>query len=302
MTMETGAARRVVKIVPSVQPHEGVSFLVHRPFPGQAMAAPDPFLLLDEMGPVALKPSEAKGAWDHPHRGFETVTYMLEGGMEHRDSQGNAGSLTPGDVQWMTAFTGVVHSEMPAEDFLPNGGRMHGFQLWVNLARRDEIMAPCYQEIPGRSISQATSADGRVWVRMIAGESLGACAVLETRMSITYLHFFIQPCGKVSQTVPAGYNAPAFGVEGSGASERPASPARYHDAVIFDIAGDLVEIEGAAGVAEPWRVLLLAGQPVNEPISRYGAFGMNTREEIYQAMDDYDKGRMGAIPAAVKRM
>src|SRR4029078_11064638 len=147
----------------------------------------DPFLLLDEMGPKNLAPGEAKGAPDHPHRGFETVTYMLEGRMQHKDSKGNAGSLTPGDVQWMTAGAGVVHSEMPEREFALNGGRLHGFQLWVNLPKRDKMITPRYQEIPGSQIPAANSEDGLVKVRVIACVSLGVKAVIETRTPIIYL-------------------------------------------------------------------------------------------------------------------
>ncbi|MEP6994977.1 MAG: pirin family protein, partial [Acidobacteriota bacterium] len=174
-------ARTVDRVLSSVETLEGAGFLVHRPFPTSALDQFDPFLLLDEMGPMELAPGQAKGAPDHPHRGFETVTYLLSGEMEHRDSRGNHGRLTPGDVQWMTAGAGVVHSEMPAADFLARGGRMHGFQLWVNLPRRDKMMAPRYQEIPAARIPEATSADGAVAVRVLAGEALGSRAVIDTR-------------------------------------------------------------------------------------------------------------------------
>src|SRR5712692_4352342 len=139
--------RSVQAVIPAIETFEGAGFPVHRPFPTRSLDHFDPFLLLDQMGPADLGPGEAKGAPDHPHRGFETVTYMLEGRMEHRDSRGNAGQIGPGDVQWMTAGDGVVHSEMPAPELLSRGGRMHGFQLWVNLPRRDKRMAPRYQEI-----------------------------------------------------------------------------------------------------------------------------------------------------------
>lgn len=155
MVSQRNAVRPVTRVVQSMQTLEGAGFLVQRPFPAAGLSAVNPFLLLDEMGPMDLVPGEAKGAPDHPHRGFETVTYMLEGRMEHRDSLGNAGSIGPGDVQWMTAGSGVVHSEMPARDLLANGGVMHGFQLWVNLPGRDMMMQPRYQEIPGRQISEA---------------------------------------------------------------------------------------------------------------------------------------------------
>src|ERR687883_1255581 len=171
-------ARTVAGIVNSIETLEGAGFLVRRPFPKASFAEFDPFLLLDEMGPMTLAPNKAKGAPDHPHRGFETVTYLLSGEMEHKDSQGHAGKLRAGDVQWMTAGAGVVHSEMPSAEFQRKGGRLHGFQLWVNLPRRDKLTRPRYQEIPAASIPFAHTEDNLVRVRVLAGESLGARAVI----------------------------------------------------------------------------------------------------------------------------
>src|SRR5476649_1736968 len=159
-------ARIVTHVVPTVRTLEGGGFSVRRPFPTEAIDHHDPFLLLDEMGPMDVRPGEAKGAPDHPHRGFETVTYLLSGEMEHRDSAGNVGRLTPGDVQWMTAGDGVVHSEMPSDAFQRTGGRMHGFHLWVNLPKRDKRMRPRYQDLKAAQIPQATSADGLAKVRV----------------------------------------------------------------------------------------------------------------------------------------
>src|SRR3954451_1622614 len=174
-------SRSALHVVNSDETTEGEGFVVHRSFPTHFLSDFDPFMLLDEMGPMDLAPGEAKGAPDHPHRGFETVTYVLSGRMEHKDSQGNSGRRGPGDVQWMTAGAGVVHSEMPEREFSLRGGRMHGFQLWVNLPGRDKLMRPRYQEIPAGEIPSAVSEDGLVTVRVIAGEALGARALIETR-------------------------------------------------------------------------------------------------------------------------
>src|SRR5258708_5591341 len=152
---QTGQGRTVAEIVDSIETIEGGGFLVRRPFPTPKFSQFDPFLLLDEMGPIELGPGEAKGAPDHPHRGFETVTYMLAGDLEHKDSRGHAGRLRAGDVQWMTAGAGVIHREMPAEEFARNGGRMHAFQLWVNLPKRDKMTKPRYQEISSARIPKA---------------------------------------------------------------------------------------------------------------------------------------------------
>jgi redox-sensitive bicupin YhaK (pirin superfamily) len=181
--------RSASRIINSVKTIEGGGFVVNRSFPTQSLSDLDPFQLLDEMGPMDVAPGEAKGAPDHPHRGFETVTYMLEGIFEHKDSEGHSGRLNPGDVQWMTAGSGVIHSEMPDKDFVRTGGRMHGFQLWVNLPKRDKMIKPRYQEIPSSEIPVGRTDDGKVSVKVIAGEALGVQAAIETRTPIMYLHF-----------------------------------------------------------------------------------------------------------------
>jgi redox-sensitive bicupin YhaK (pirin superfamily) len=293
---ETSRAGRTVSgIVNSIQTLEGGGFLVRRPFPKAAFSEFDPFLLLDEMGPMDVAPGEAKGAPDHPHRGFETVTYILSGEMEHKDSRGHAGRLSAGDVQWMTAGAGVVHSEMPSQAFLRNGGRMHGFQLWVNLPQRDKMMKPRYQEIPSAQIPKTTSADGLVSVSVIAGEALGQKAVIETRTPIIYLHYRLEPGGVVTQQVPRDYNAFVYVVEGAGLFGSEGERGADGQMVMFAPDGDEVRIENSADAKEALEVLLIAGLPFNEPIARYGPFVMNTEAEIRQAFEDYSQGRMGVI-------
>lgn len=284
--------RSVRRVLPSVATLEGAGFLVHRSFPTSALDHFDPFLLLDEMGPTDLGPGEAKGAPDHPHRGFETVTYLLAGQMEHGDSRGNRGRLGPGDVQWMTAGSGVVHSEMPEAAFAARGGRMHGFQLWVNLPRRDKMMAPRYQEVPAAGIPVGRSADGRVTARVIAGEALGARAVIDTRTPIVYLDLSVAPGGALDQPLPAGFNAFAYVVEGEGRFGADGTPAKAHELVLFSGGGDTVRVEAPRDGA-PLRVLLVAGQPLGEPVARAGPFVMNTRAEVVQAFEDFQAGRLG---------
>jgi redox-sensitive bicupin YhaK (pirin superfamily) len=286
-----GNTRTVRRVLPSVETLEGAGFLVHRPFPTSALDHFDPFLLLDEMGPMDLAPGEAKGAPDHPHRGFETVTYLLDGAMEHGDSRGNQGRLGPGDVQWMTAGSGVVHSEMPAADFQARGGRMHGFQLWVNLPRRDKMMAPRYQEISSDRIPAATSEDGAVSVRVLAGEALGRRAVIDTRTPIVYLDLTLSAGAAFSQPIPAEFHAFAYVVEGTGLFGAEKTPAHPHELVLFRDDGEEARLE--AGGGEPLRALLIAGQPIDEPVARAGPFVMNSRAEILQAFEDFQNGRMG---------
>jgi quercetin 2,3-dioxygenase len=293
--MRTNKGRTVAGIVNSIETLEGGGFLVRRPFPKSSFSDFDPFLLLDEMGPMDVAPGEAKGAPDHPHRGFETVTYLLSGEMEHKDSSGHAGRLRSGDVQWMTAGAGVVHAEMPSAEFLRTGGRMHGFQMWVNLPQRDKMIKPRYQEIPSTKIPKATSADGLVSVSVIAGEAMGEKALIETRTPIIYLHYRLEPGGMVTQQVPHDYSTFAYIVDGAGLFGAEGERAGDGQMVIFAPDGDDVKIENPAGEKGALEVLLIAGVPLNEPIARYGPFVMNTEAEIHQAFEDYRRGRMGAI-------
>jgi len=286
--------RSIARIVRAEETLEGAGFRVRRPFPTRAMDNFDPFLLLDEMGPMELAPGEAKGAPDHPHRGFETVSYVLDGRMQHADSAGHAGTIGPGDVQWMTAGRGVVHSEMPDRELALRGGRMHGFQLWVNLPQRDKMMAPRYQEIPAAQIPEGRSDDGKVRVRVIAGESLGARAVIETQTPIFYLHAKLEPGAVLAQPAARTWNTFAYVVSGTGRFGDDARGATQGDAVFFAPDGDELRIESPPGGAL-LEVLILGGVPLGEPIARYGPFVMNTRTELLQAVEDYQAGRMGEI-------
>lgn len=283
--------RSVSEVVTAHRQLEGGGFPVRRPFPTAGRDMVDPFLLLDEMGPVDWGPGEAIGAPDHPHRGFETVTYVLEGRMEHRDSGGHHGVIGPGDVQWMTAGAGVVHSELPEESFLRTGGRMHGFQLWVNLPRSDKMMQPRYQEIPAERIPSVRSEDGKVTVRVIAGEAMGASAVIDTRTPIFYLHYSLEPGGRVEQPAGKEYNVFLYAYDGSVRIGDQAVTAGH--AVIFDDGGERVAFENAGD--EPAGALLIGGVPLREPVARYGPFVMNYKAEILEAIEDFQSGRMGKI-------
>jgi len=287
--------RAVAGVVNSIETLEGAGFLVRRPFPKPQFSEFDPFLLLDEMGPMELGPNQAKGAPDHPHRGFETVTYMLSGEMQHKDSRGHAGSLTPGDVQWMTAGAGVVHSEMPSAEFARKGGRMHGFQLWVNLPKRDKMIRPRYQEFPSAQIPRVTSADELVTVKVIAGQAMGQKAVIETRTPIMYLHYSIKPGGVVTQRVPSDFNTFAYVVDGRGLFGAEREAGEDGQMVLFAHDGDEVRIENPSDATSTLEVLLIGGVPLNEPVARYGPFVMNTKQEIFQAIEDYQNGKMGEI-------
>ncbi|CAN7285875.1 pirin family protein [Trinickia sp. LjRoot230] len=288
-----GSTIRSIKFtIPAARTTEGGGFVVHRPFPTRVLMDFDPFLLLDEMGPVDYAPGEAKGAPDHPHRGFETVTYLLEGRFSHRDSAGHSGVLRPGDVQWMTAGAGVVHSEMPDPEFAREGGRVHGLQLWVNLPRQDKMIAPRYQEIASEHIPIGVSDDGKVRVKVIAGEALGAKAVIETRTAILFQHFSIEPGGSIIHSVPTNFRVFAYPLSGTGRFGVTKQAVTAQQMIAFDNDGDAVML---AAAETPLEVLLIGGMPLNEPIVRHGPFVMNTEDEIRQAVLDYQAGRMGRV-------
>lgn len=284
--------RTVNRVVTAHRQREGGGFIVRRPYPTAGLDLVDPFLLLDEMGPVDYQPGEAVGAPDHPHRGFETVTYLLEGESQHEDSEGHTGTLRAGDVQWMTAGAGVVHSELPSRRIREEGGRVHGFQVWVNLPRRDKLMGPRYQEVPAAGIPVGRSADGLAEVRVVAGEALGARAVIQTRTPIFFQDWTLRPGAQVTLPLPAEHQASAylFGGEAlvAGAVVRDGQLALLGE-------GDAVELGASKAASAPARVLLLSGVPLREPVARYGPFVMNTPEEIHQAIVDFQAGRMGEI-------
>ena len=284
--------RTISEIITAKTTTEGDGFQVNRPFPNYAIRDFDPFLLLDEMGPVNYAPNEAKGASPHPHRGFETVTYMIEGAFEHKDSQGNSGKLMPGDVQWMTAGSGVIHSELPEEEFAKKGGRFHGLQLWVNLPKKEKMINPRYQEISSNDIPVAKTDDGSVQVKVIAGESMGTKAVIDTKIPIIFLHFKLQPNATFTQNIPQNYNAFAYVIKGNAFFGSEKTLAKKNQAVFFDQKGENLVLSSHNDSAE---VLLIAGTPINEPVKRYGPFVMNTEEELQQAINDYQNGKMGKI-------
>ena len=290
--MTASTLRPVVRVVTAHRQREGAGFVVRRPFPSAGLDVADPFLMLDEMGPVDYGPGEARGAPDHPHRGFETVSCILAGEMEHEDSAGHRGTLGPGDVQWMTAGRGVIHSEMPSTAVRERGGRVHGFQLWVNLPARDKMIAPRYQEIPRARIPEATTGDGLAHVRVIAGEALGASAVIETRTPIAYHDWTLRPGAWLEVPVPESYTGYVY-VFG-GAARVGGTEVQDGQLAVLG-AGQAVELAVPSAASGPARLLLLAGAPLREPVVAYGPFVMNTKAQIVAAIEDYQSGRMGEI-------
>lgn len=277
-----------MRLVPAPQVIEGGGFIVRRPFPVQGLSYVDPFLLVDEMGPVDYPPGKAVGAPDHPHRGFETVTYLLEGGMEHEDSFGHRGSLRPGDVQWMTAGKGVIHSEMPSQEMLASGGRMHGFQIWINLPRSLKMAQPRYQEYAAAQLPYVEA--GGVRVRVIAGEYAGRRSPVETTAPASMLHVRLDPGAQSSFVIAPGSNAIVHAVHGSAGVN--GSHLDEHFAALFEPAPPSLEVMAAG---DGFEAMVLAGVPLREPVARYGPFVMNTADELQQAFDDFQNGRFGEI-------
>lgn len=279
--------REIAKLVRGQPTSDGDGVRLTRVIGGAALADLDPFLLLDEFGSDA-RADYIGGFPSHPHRGFETVTYMLEGRMRHRDNQGNEGLLVPGSVQWMTAGRGIIHSEMPEQE----EGRMRGFQLWVNLAAKDKMTAPRYQDIAPERIPAVRAADGGE-VRVIAGEFVDASGtairgpVQGIAIDPVYFDVTLPQGARFTHALDAGHNAFVYVFEGQGGIGERAEDAVRGDLAVLGV-GERVTV--AAAVA-PVRFLLIAGRPLDEPVVKYGPFVMNTRAQIVQAVDDYSAGR-----------
>ncbi len=278
---------------------EGEGFPVRRAFAGVDLAALDPFIHMDQMGAVEYAPGEPKGTAWHPHRGFETVTYMIDGILRHQDSQGGGGLITGGDTQWMTAGSGLLHIEAPPEEVVLAGGLFHGFQLWVNLPRTLKMTDPRYQDIRGGEVTLLTSADGGALVRVIAGSVAGHDGPGSTRTPITLIHATLAPGAQLRVPWRPEFNALVYGVSGAGSvGFSPAAPLTGGQLAVLG-AGDVVTVS-ADQQHQPnqsFDVLILGGQPIREPIATYGPFVMNTRDEIVTAFEDFQAGRLGVVPA-----
>ena len=287
-------SRPIADVITAQRTMEGAGFPVRRPFPTPQLDNLDPFLMLDEVGPVDWPPGEAMGAPDHPHRGFETISYLLSGEKLHEDSTGDYQIMKPGDVQWMTAGAGIVHSEMPSPAMRKAGGRAHSFQVWVNLPREHKMVAQRYQLVAGGQIPLGQSADGLVTARVIAGEAYGVTAKINTYTPVTLQDWTLQPGGRAQPAPPADQKMALYLFEGSLAVGPQGRIINEGQLVIFG-DGDNIDLALDAAAGPPARLLLFGGVPIREPIARYGPFVMNTGEELRQAFDDYKAGRMGAI-------
>ncbi len=282
-------------------PHglEGEGFPVRRAFAGVDLADLDPFVHLDQMGEVEYAPGEPKGTPWHPHRGFETVTYMIDGTFEHQDSNGGGGVITNGDTQWMTAGAGILHIEKPPEWLVTSGGLFHGFQLWVNLPRAQKWAAPRYQDLRAGEVALATSSDGGALVRIIAGEVAGHKGPGSTYTPMTLVHATLSPGARLALPWRSDYNALVYAMAGRGTVGVEARPIETGQLAVFGPGNTLAvsALPLQESRSPNLDILVLGGRPIGEPVAWMGPFVMNTREEVITAFADYQAGRLGTIPA-----
>jgi quercetin 2,3-dioxygenase len=295
----TAAERPVRSVTTAPSGFEGEGFPVRRAFAGVDLSHLDPFIHMDQMGEVDYAPGEPKGTAWHPHRGFETVTYIIDGVFRHQDSNGGGGLITNGDTQWMTAGGGILHIEEPPEDLVMSGGLFHGFQLWVNLPRRLKMTNPRYQDIRAQQVSLLSSPDGGALIRVIAGDLGGHPGPGITHTPITLLHATVQPGAQLRLPWPRDFNALVYVLAGWGTAGPDHRPVRTGQLAVFG-AGDALTVQASQTQDGPGReldILVLGGAPIREPVAAYGPFVMNTRDELVQAFEDFQAGRLGTIPA-----
>ena len=278
---------------------EGEGFPVRRAFAGVPVSDLDPFIHMDQMGEVEYAPGEPKGTPWHPHRGFETVTYMIDGTFQHQDSIGGGGLITNGSTQWMTAGSGILHIERPPEQLIASGGLFHGIQLWVNLPAADKWIDPRYQGIEADNVLLLTSPDGGALIRVIAGDVAGHRGPGATHTPISLVHATVEPGAEFVLPWPRDFNALVYALGGSGSVGPEARPFRSGQLAVFG-AGDtlVVRADAAQESRHPaLEVLVLGGRPIGEPVYAHGPFVMNTRAEIIEAFEDFEAGKLGTVPA-----
>ena len=296
---ENAVERKIARVAMAASGFEGEGFPVRRAFAGIPLQYLDPFIMMDQMGEVEYAAGEAKGTPWHPHRGFETVTYMIDGVFKHRDSNGGGGLITNGDTQWMTAGAGILHIEAPTEEIVLEGGVVHGVQLWVNLPKSKKWSPPRYQDIRSSALSLISSHDGGALIRVIAGTLDDFKGPGVTHTPIAMLHASISPGARLELPWRPDYNALAYVLAGSGTVGTEQRPVQMGNAVLFG-SGDWLTVaadENQDSRTPNLEVLVLGGQPIQEPVAWYGPFVMNTREELQQAFTDYHAGKLGVIPA-----
>ncbi len=291
--------RPVLAVSTAPSGFEGEGFPVKRAFAGVDQHYLDPFIHMDQMGEVDYAPGEPKGTSWHPHRGFETVTYMIDGAMQHQDSTGGGGLIADGATQWMTAGSGILHIEAPPEEVVVRGGLFHGVQLWVNLPAADKWTPPRYQDIGANRVSLLTSHDGGALLRVVAGAVAGHTGPGVTHTPIALLHATVSPSAEVELPWDPSFNAFVYALAGRGTVGAERRPIRGGQLAVLG-AGDVVRFAAETGQdsrTPALDVLVLGGRPIREPVAQYGPFVMNNRAELVQAFEDFQSGRMGTIPA-----
>ena len=297
---EGARLRRVRSVTAAPSGLEGEGFPVRRAFAGVDLTELDPFVHMDQMGEVEYAPGEPKGTPWHPHRGFETVTYIIDGIFEHQDSNGGGGTITNGDTQWMTAGAGILHIERPPEHLVISGGLFHGIQLWVNLPKAEKWAPPRYQDLRATEVSLLSSQDAGALVRLIAGEIAGHPGPGQTYTPMTMLHVTLAAGARLDLPWREEFNALAYVLAGAGSAGGERLSISTGQLAVFG-PGEAIRLEAATGQesrSPQLEVLLLGGRPIREPVAWYGPFVMNTRDELRQAFEDYQAGRLGTIPAA----
>jgi redox-sensitive bicupin YhaK (pirin superfamily) len=291
--------RPVASVTTAPSGFEGEGFPVRRAFAGVDQSLLDPFIMMDQMGEVDYAPGEPRGTSWHPHRGFETVTYIMDGSFIHQDSHGGGGVITNGDTQWMTAGSGLLHIETPPEQLVMSGGLFHGLQLWVNLPRSAKMNPPRYQNLVANGVALLSSEDGGALLRVIAGELGGHSGPGSTHTPITMVHATIAPGASMTLPWRRDFNALAYVLSGRGTVGEERRPVRTGQLTVFGQGGSitLAADVGQDSNAPALDVVLLGGAPIQEPVAWYGPFVMNTQRELMQAVEDYQKGRLGVIPA-----
>ncbi|MDT5182275.1 MAG: quercetin 2,3-dioxygenase [Mycobacterium sp.] len=290
--------RPVLSVTTAPTGLEGEGFPVHRAFAGVSRALLDPFVHMDQMGAVQYAPGEPKGTPWHPHRGFETVTYMIDGRFQHQDSHGGGGMIEDGATQWMTAGSGILHIETPPEDLVMSGGLFHGVQLWVNLPAKQKMIRPAYQGIDAAAVKLAVSADAGALVRVIAGQVGGHRGPGATHTPITLIHATVLPGARLQLPWDPSFNALIYVLAGAGRVGTVGRPVRDGQLVVFG-RGDWFEVRGddhQDSRSPALELLILGGKPIREPVAAYGPFVMNTKAELGQAMEDFQAGLFGQIP------
>lgn len=291
--------RPVISVTSAPTGYEGEGFPVRRAFAGVAAELLDPFIHLDQMGEVEYAPGEPKGTSWHPHRGFETVTYIIDGEFIHQDSHGGGGTITNGDTQWMTAGSGLLHIETPPEHLVLSGGLFHGLQLWVNLPREHKWAPPRYQDLRAGGVGLATTQDGGALLRIIAGELDGQTGPGSTYSPMTMVHATVSPGAEVTLPWRPDFNALAYVLNGAGTVGPDGRPIRTGELAVFGPGRSItVRADATQESRHPaLDVVFLGGKPIREPIAWMGPFVMNTKAEVLQAYEDFQKGRLGQIPA-----